>query len=97
MKKHDLFLLPMKCTANSVDHGATHISAMALDGIDQQVVLIDSVSKRYSMCGARVGALVTKNSELYDAVLKFAQRAAHLRTDRLGRSLEDTSILFHGT
>ncbi|MBK6371510.1 MAG: pyridoxal phosphate-dependent aminotransferase [Flavobacteriales bacterium] len=90
VKKHDLFLFADEVYREFCYDGATHISAMALDGIDQQVVLIDSVSKRYSMCGARVGALVTKNSELYDAVLKFAQ--ARLSPPTFGQIASDAAL-----
>ncbi len=90
VKKHDLFLFADEVYREFCYDGATHISAMALDGIDQQVVLIDSVSKRYSMCGARVGALVTKNSELYDAVLKFAQ--ARLSPPTFGQIASEAAL-----
>ncbi len=50
-----------------------YVSAMHLEGLDQHVVLMDTISKRYSACGARIGALVTKNKEVYDAAMKFAQ------------------------
>jgi aspartate aminotransferase len=50
-----------------------YVSAMHLDGLDQHVVLMDTISKRYSACGARLGALVTKNKSVYDAAMKFAQ------------------------
>src|SRR5690606_31271954 len=53
--------------------GAQHFSALALEGLEQHAVLLDTISKRYSACGARIGALVTKNQDLYTAVLKFAQ------------------------
>ena len=50
-----------------------YISAMQLDGLDEHVVLMDTISKRYSACGARIGALVTRNKKVYDAAMKFAQ------------------------
>jgi aspartate aminotransferase len=50
-----------------------HFSAMHLKGVDENVVLMDTISKRYSACGARIGALVTKNKQVYDAAMKFAQ------------------------
>ena len=53
--------------------GATPFSVMNLDGIDNNVIMIDSVSKRYSMCGARIGAMVSKNKEVMSAALKFGQ------------------------
>lgn len=54
-------------------YSGEYISALHLDGLDQHVVLMDTISKRYSACGARIGALVTKNKDVYTAVLKFAQ------------------------
>ncbi len=53
--------------------GKEHISAMHLKGIEQNVVMMDSISKRYSSCGVRIGALVTKNKEILDSAMKFAQ------------------------
>ena len=50
-----------------------YVSAMHLSGLDEHVVLMDTISKRYSACGARIGALVTKNKKVYDAAMKFAQ------------------------
>lgn len=54
-------------------YDGVHFSAMQLDGIDEHVVLMDTISKRYSACGARIGALVTKNKAVLDTVMKFAQ------------------------
>ena len=71
--EHDLFLFADEVYREFCYDGAEPFSVMNLDGINQNVVLIDSVSKRYSMCGARIGALVTYNQELLDTVLKFAQ------------------------
>ena len=51
----------------------THFSAMHLEGVDDNVVLMDTISKRYSSCGARIGAFITRNKKLYDAAMKFAQ------------------------
>lgn len=73
VKKHDLFLFADEVYREFCYDGARHISAMELDGIEQNVVLVDSVSKRYSMCGARIGAFVTRNKELLATALKFAQ------------------------
>ncbi len=73
VKKHDLFLFSDEVYREFCYDGAQHISAMELDGIEQNVVLVDSVSKRYSMCGARIGAFVTRNSELLATAMKFAQ------------------------
>lgn len=73
VQKHDLFLFADEVYREFCYEGAEHFSAMHLDGIEQNVILVDSVSKRYSMCGARVGAFVSKNRELMSTVLKFAQ------------------------
>lgn len=71
--KHDLFLFSDEVYREFCYDGAAHISAMEMKGIEQNVVLIDSVSKRYSMCGARIGAFVTRNAELLGTAMKFAQ------------------------
>ena len=70
---NDLFLFADEVYREFVYDGLEPISIMNLDGISQNVVLIDSVSKRYSMCGARIGAIVSYNKELMATVLKFAQ------------------------
>jgi aspartate aminotransferase len=71
--KHDLYLFADEVYREFCYDGAVPISAMTLEGLEQNVILIDSVSKRYSMCGARVGAFITRNKDLLAAVLKFAQ------------------------
>jgi len=71
--KHDLFLFADEVYREFCYDGAKHVSALELDGLDQHAILIDSVSKRYSMCGARVGAFITRNAELLATALKFAQ------------------------
>ncbi len=73
VKKHDLFLFADEVYREFCYDGATHHSALNLEGIEQNVILVDSVSKRYSMCGARVGALISKNTEFMAAALKFGQ------------------------
>jgi aspartate aminotransferase len=73
VKKHDLFLFADEVYREFCYDGATPFSVMNLEGIDNNVVMIDSVSKRYSMCGARIGALISKNSEVMQAALKFGQ------------------------
>lgn len=73
VKKHDLFLFADEVYREFCYDGAQPFSVMNLAGIDQNVVLIDSVSKRYSMCGARVGALISRNKEVMATALKFAQ------------------------
>ncbi|MBK7128636.1 MAG: pyridoxal phosphate-dependent aminotransferase [Crocinitomicaceae bacterium] len=73
VKKHDLFLFADEVYREFCYDGAQPFSVMNLSGIDQNVILIDSVSKRYSMCGARVGALISRNKEVISTALKFAQ------------------------
>jgi aspartate aminotransferase len=70
---NDLFLFADEVYREFCYDGAEHFSALELQGLSQNVVLIDSVSKRYSMCGARVGALISKNHELMEMALKFGQ------------------------
>lgn len=72
-RRHDLFLLADEVYREFCYDGATPFSALQLEGLENNVIVIDSVSKRYSMCGARVGALVCKNKELMAAALKFGQ------------------------
>lgn len=71
--KYDLFLFADEVYREFCYDGAKPFSVLNLKGIEQQVIMIDSVSKRYSMCGARIGALVSKNKEVMNAVLKFGQ------------------------
>lgn len=73
VKKHDLFLFADEVYREFCYDGAKPFSVLNLEGIENNVVMIDSVSKRYSMCGARIGALVSKNRELMAAALKFGQ------------------------
>ena len=73
VKKHDLYLFSDEVYREFIYTGSPYISACHLEGIEQNVVLIDSVSKRYSECGIRIGALVTKNAELRKTVMKFCQ------------------------
>jgi aspartate aminotransferase len=73
VKAHDLFLFADEVYREFCYDGATPFSVMKLKDLEKNVVLIDSVSKRYSMCGARIGALISKNNELMQAVMKFAQ------------------------
>ena len=72
VRDNDLFLFSDEVYREFCYDGAVAQSVLQLDGIENNVVLIDSVSKRYSMCGARIGALITKNKELKDTVMKFA-------------------------
>jgi Aspartate/tyrosine/aromatic aminotransferase len=71
--KHDLFLLVDEAYREFCYDGREFISPMQLDGLEQHTVVVDTVSKRYSACGARLGCLITKNRELWNAALKFAQ------------------------
>lgn len=71
--KHDLFLFSDEAYREFCYDGQTHISALQLEGLEQHAILLDTISKRYSACGARIGALVTHNTEVLTAVLKFAQ------------------------
>ncbi len=73
VKKHDLFLFADEVYREFCYDGAKPFSVLNLSGIEENVIMIDSVSKRYSMCGARIGAIVSKNKELMQSVLKFGQ------------------------
>jgi len=71
--KHDLFLFADEVYREFVYDNKTHYSVMNLEGIEQNTILVDSVSKRYSMCGARIGAIISKNKEVMATAMKFAQ------------------------
>ncbi|XOV68750.1 MAG: pyridoxal phosphate-dependent aminotransferase [Fluviicola sp.] len=73
VKENDLFLFADEVYREFCYDGAQPFSVMNLEGIEQNVIMIDSVSKRYSMCGARIGAIVSRNNEVMTAALKFAQ------------------------
>ncbi len=73
VKKHDLFLFADEVYREFCYDGAIPFSVMNLKGVEENVIMIDSVSKRYSMCGARIGALISKNKEVMSAALKFGQ------------------------
>lgn len=90
VKKHDLFLFSDEVYREFVYTGEPYISAFHLEGIEQNVILIDSVSKRYSECGTRIGALVTKNEAVKAAVMKFCQ--ARLSPPLLGQLVAEASI-----
>ena len=79
----------MRCIA-FIYTGSPYISAMQLEGIEQHVVLIDSVSKRYSECGIRIGALITKNELVSKTVMKFCQ--TRLSPPLLGQLVAEASI-----
>lgn len=71
--KHDIFLISDEVYREFVYEGLKHNSVMSVKGLEQHAIMIDSVSKRYSMCGARIGCIVSKNKELIQTALKFAQ------------------------
>ena len=90
VKKHDLYLFSDEAYREFCYDGAEHFSAMNLEGIENNVVMLDSVSKRYSECGVRIGALITKNKEIISTALKFAQ--ARLSPPGLGQIAGEASI-----
>lgn len=73
VKKYDLFLLSDEVYREFCYDGKEYVSVMHLSGIENNVILLDSISKRYSACGARIGAMISKNKEVMTAALKFAQ------------------------
>lgn len=73
VKKYDLFLLSDEVYREFCYDGKEYVSVMHLSGIENNVILLDSISKRYSACGARIGAMISKNKEVMSAALKFAQ------------------------
>jgi len=87
--RHNLFLFSDEVYREFVYNGQPYMSALTL-GIPENVILIDSVSKRYSECGIRIGALVTQNKQVHDTVLKFCQ--ARLSPPLLGQIVADASI-----
>ncbi|MBQ0031070.1 MAG: pyridoxal phosphate-dependent aminotransferase [Paludibacteraceae bacterium] len=90
VKKYDLYLFSDEVYREFCYSGAPYISAFHLKGIENNVVLFDSVSKRYSQCGLRVGAIVTKNEELKQNVMKFCQ--ARLCPPILGQLVAEATI-----
>ncbi len=90
VKKHNLYLFSDEVYREFIYTGSPYISAMHLEGIEQNVILIDSVSKRYSECGIRIGALITKNEQVRKTVMKFCQ--ARLSPPLLGQLVAEASI-----
>jgi aspartate aminotransferase len=88
--KYDLFLFADEVYREFCYDGREYFSVMHLDGLDQNVVLMDSVSKRYSACGVRIGALISKNKEVMSAALKFAQ--ARLSPPTFGQIASEAAI-----
>lgn len=71
--KHDLYLFSDEAYREFCYDGRTHVSVLAIDGLEEHAIILDTISKRYSACGGRLGALVSKNKQVLDAVMKFAQ------------------------
>ena len=90
VKKYNLFLFSDEVYREFIYTGSPYISAMHLEGIEENVVLIDSVSKRYSECGIRIGALITKNKAVRETVMKFCQ--ARLSPPLIGQLIAEASI-----
>lgn len=90
VKAHDLYLFSDEVYREFCYDGATHVSAMTLEGIEENTIMVDSVSKRYSMCGARIGCFATRNKALLAAVLKFAQ--ARLSPPTFGQIASEAAL-----
>jgi len=90
IRKYDLFLYCDEVYREFCYDGATHFSSMNLKGVEQQVILVDSISKRYSACGARIGALISRNKDVVSTALKFAQ--ARLSPPSFGQILGEAAI-----
>jgi len=89
-KKHDLFLLADEVYREFCYDGSEHFSVMNLEGLEENVILLDSVSKRYSACGVRIGAFISKNKEVMKAAMKFAQ--ARLSPPTFGQIAAEAAI-----
>ncbi len=88
--KHDLYLIADEVYREFCYGENEHYSVMKLEGLDQHAIMIDSVSKRYSECGVRIGALVTRNKEILQSALKYAQ--ARLSPPSLGQIVGEASL-----
>jgi aspartate aminotransferase len=88
--KHDIFLIADEVYREFTYDGHTHHSVLTLEGLEQHVIVIDSTSKRYSMCGVRVGCIVSKNKELIATAMKFAQ--ARLSPPTLGQIAGEAAL-----
>lgn len=91
VKKYNLYLFSDEVYREFIYTGSPYISAMHLEGIVLNVVLIDSISKRYSECGIRIGALITKNEVVRKTVMKFCQ--ARLSPPLIGQIVAEASIV----
>ena len=90
VRKYNLFLFSDEVYREFIYNGQPYLSAMMLEGIEENVILIDSVSKRYSECGIRIGALITRNAEVRAAVMKFCQ--ARLSPPLIGQIVAEASL-----
>ena len=90
VKKHNLYLISDEVYREFIYTKAPYVSACHLEGIEDNVILVDSVSKRYSECGIRIGALITKNKEVRQAVMKFCQ--ARLSPPLFGQVVAEASL-----
>lgn len=90
VKKHNLYLFSDEVYREFIYTKQPYISAFHLEGIEENIILIDSISKRYSECGIRIGALITKNKEVRKAVMKFCQ--ARLSPPLIGQIIAEASI-----
>jgi len=90
IKKYDLYLMSDEVYREFCYDGETHFSAMNLEGIENNVIMLDSVSKRYSACGVRIGAFVTKNKEVLNTAMKFAQ--ARLSPPSYGQIMGEAAL-----
>ncbi|MCQ2324479.1 MAG: pyridoxal phosphate-dependent aminotransferase [Paludibacteraceae bacterium] len=90
VKKHNLYLFSDEVYREFIYTKRPYISACHLEGIEDNVILVDSVSKRYSECGIRIGALITKNKEVRQAVMKFCQ--ARLSPPLIGQAIAEASL-----
>jgi len=90
VKKHDLYLMSDEVYREFCYDGKVHYSAMNLKGIEENVILLDSISKRYSACGARIGTFISKNKEVMKTAMKFAQ--ARLSPPTFGQILAEAAI-----
>ena len=90
VKKYDLYLITDEVYREFCYDGLTHYSAMYLEGIEQNVIMIDSVSKRYSACGFRIGCMISKNKEVMSTAMKFAQ--ARLSPPTFGQVAAEAAV-----
>ena len=90
VKKHDLYLMVDEVYREFCYDGKEHFSALRLEGVDEHLVVVDSVSKRYSACGIRIGSILTRNREILSTALKFAQ--ARLSPPTLGQIAAEAAV-----